>query len=514
MSFILKNNPTIINIKLTNIGRQLLSQGKLSITKWGVGDSEIDYTFYNKISFDPFMANILRPKDQNPNFTSFILQNGTDVTTKFTTLPTVVSNTNIITNTAIPRGFFTTGGTPTLLTDSFRMRQADMMVYISGLTGGTTLKIRKSPSYISNPYEPVVGDYILVKWANPLITGGTVTAQINLAVPYVWYKIEAKVSGNLVTDNLVIKVDKPLPDFDGQGGSIASGTFCYPNNNNRIVSGDSIQTYYSAPFITDFAEDSVIAFLENCICPVRDVPVWNMAIVFTDDVAGVRPTDRNFSQYYTAGFGGFVQYIEKIAPRVKNIGIIHFSNTSPSNHYAEGFFQATPVLELPTVMWHFETGSTIGLVLKATGGEKTITGLSVTYYDLADKYGNVVGKVFNDLKVFVIEDQELLFAMSYKANRNWTLPKPSVGLNLQLSDCGICLLEIVNIIATPPTTSGGTDGTIVVNVSGNQGLVLYSVDGAFYQTSNAFTGLSAGNKTVTVIDTVAENCTLTQNVTL
>ena len=34
----------------------------------------------------------------------------------------------------------------------------------------------------------------------------------------------------------------------------------------------------------------------------------------------------------------------------------------------------------------------------------------------------VVGKVFNELKMFVIEDQELLFAMSYKSNRSWTLP--------------------------------------------------------------------------------------------
>ena len=141
MSFILKNNPTIINIKVTNIGRQLLSQGNFNIAKWGIGDSEIDYGFYNKIGYDPFMANILRPKDQNPNFTSYILQNANDPTTNFTKLPVVVSDTNIITNTATVRGFFTSGGTNiSLLTDSFRMKQADMQVYISGLTGGTVLK--------------------------------------------------------------------------------------------------------------------------------------------------------------------------------------------------------------------------------------------------------------------------------------------------------------------------------------------------------------------------------------
>jgi hypothetical protein len=435
MSFILKNNPTIINIKLTNIGRQLLSQGKLSITKWAIGDSEIDYSFYKKINFNPYMANILRPLDQNSNFTSFILQNSTDNTTNFTTLPTIVSNTNTITNTATVRGFFNVASSgSTLLTTPNILRQADMRVFISTLTGGTTLKLRKSPSYLSNPYEPVVGDYLLVKWANPLISGGTVTPSINRAIPYVWYKIESKVSGSLSADNLVIKVDKYLPNFNGQGGTIASGVYCYPNSNNRAVSGDSIQQFYGKPYETDFIEESVIAFLENCICPIRDVPVWNMAIVFTEEVAGVRPTDRNYSQYMSNGFGGFVQYIQRISPTVKNIGIIHFSNNSPSNHYGEGFFQNSTVLDLPTIMWHHETGNTIGLKLTPLGVEKTITGLSVTYYDLADKYGNIVGKVFNDLKVFVIEDQELLFAMSYKSNRNWTLPKPTIGLNI-VSDC-------------------------------------------------------------------------------
>ncbi len=433
MSFILKNNPTIINIKLTNVGRQLLSRGMFSITKWAVGDSEIDYTFNSNISFNAFAANILRPKDQNPNFTSFILQNSTDETTNFTALPTVVSNTNIITNTATQRGFFQTiSGVTNILTTPNMIRQADMQIFIITLTGGTTLKIRKSPSYLSNPYEPVVGDYLLIKWANPIITGGTVTTAVNLAVPYIWYKIEEYISGSLTTDDLIIKVDKPLPNYNGNGGSIASGAFCYPNSNNRAISGDSIQQFYGMPYETDFVEESVIAFLENCICPVRDVPVWNMSIVFTNEVAGVRPTDRNYSQYYTNAYGGFVQYIEKIAPTVKNIGIIHFSNNSPSNHYGEGFFQDTTVLDLPTIMWHYETGNTIGLELIPVGIEKVITGMSVTYWDLGDKYGNIVGKVFNDLKVFVIEDQELLFAMTYKSNRNWTLPKPSIGLNLLL----------------------------------------------------------------------------------
>ena len=58
-------------------------------------------------------------------------------------------------------------------------------------------------------------------------------------------------------------------------------------------------------------------------------------------------------------------------------------------------------------------------------------------------YSNERNKVFNDLKVFVIEDQELLFAMSYKANRSWTLPEFTAALNVSLCPASDIEVEIV-----------------------------------------------------------------------
>lgn len=503
MSFILKNSPTVINIKLTNIGRQQLSQGTLTFNKFAIGDSEIDYGFNTKISFDSFKASILRPKDGNPKFLSYILRDNTDNTSIYTDLPSVVSNLNTMTNTATERGFFTisSGGT-SILTDVLHCKQPDMMIYISGLTGDMSIEIKKAPSYISNINEPVAGDYLLVKWANPIITGGTLTPNVDQAVPYIWYKITG-FTGTLGGDNLVVYVDKPTPDYAGQGGSIVSGAFLYPNNNNREVSGDSIQTYYSSPFVTDFIDDSVFAFLENCICPVQDVPVWNMAIVFTEEVAGVTSSSRNYSQYNSRGFGGFVRYIERISENTKKIGIIHFSNASPSNHYGEGLFADTPVLDLPTIMWHYETGGTIGLRLTSTFDQQILPDLETQYRNLVDPYGNIVGKVFNDLKIFVIEDQELLFAMSYKANRNWTLPRPTISLNG--SFCDPCSLIITTGITT--IDNGTNNGSITINTDLNLGQLLYSIDsGNTYVTTNVFTGLTAGNYTIKVVDTGVNNC--------
>jgi len=274
------------------------------------------------------------------------------------------------------------------------------------------------------------------------------------------------------------------------------------------VSGDSIQTYYSAPYVTDFIDDSVISFLENCICPTQDVPVWNMTIVFTEEVAGVTLNDRNYSQYHSKSFGGFIRYIERISPDIKKIGIIHFTNVSPSNHYGEGLFEDTPVLELPTIMWHYETGGTIGLKLTTEFDVQILPDLETTYRNLVDRFGNVVGKVFNDLKIFVIEDQELLFAMSYKANRNWTLPRPTISLNG--SFCEPCNLIISSIV-----TGNTSGGTITINAINSLGALLYSINsGTTYQSSNVFTGLTSGNYLTTVIDTGVNNCMQQQLINL
>ena len=57
----------------------------------------------------------------------------------------------------------------------------------------------------------------------------------------------------------------------------------------------------------------------------------------------------------------------------------------------------------------------------------------IRYYHLWDTntdingYPNRVGKLFPDLKIVIIDDEELVAAMNYKSNRNWTLPAPKLG---------------------------------------------------------------------------------------
>jgi len=433
---------TVLQIKLTDKGRELLSRGELRFKKFAIGDSEIDYEYNNEVSLDPFNVAIFKPVDKNPEIVSFITQvvSGDSLVN----LPTVVSNTSIITNTIQQKGMFNvTGGTKTIFNDVVHVKQPNCKIVGANVDGGNILKLAATSSNLT---EPEIGDYVVVRWANQVV-GHTVGFDVDKAIPYLWYKIIA-ITGSLTNNNLQVTVDRNIPDFNGIVG-FDSGALIYPNNNGRHFSGDSIQNYYGSPFVTDFVSESMLAFIENYDIPTIDVPVWNMSIVYTEDVIGtggnIIPPMRNISANPSVAFGGLIQYLEKISPKVKNIGLIHYSNNSPSNNYGEGFVltnTTTPTIDLPTIMWHKNTSGTIGITLS---GDFTSLGqlpeLNTSYANLVDQYDNVVGKVFNDLKVFIIEDQELLQAMSYKSNRSWTLPPINTGFNA--SSCPDSDLEIM-----------------------------------------------------------------------
>jgi hypothetical protein len=50
---------------------------------------------------------------------------------------------------------------------------------------------------------------------------------------------------------------------------------------------------------------------------------------------------------------------------------------------------------------------------------------------------NRVGKVFPDAELVIFDDEEIVAALSYKSNRNWTLPAPKLGL-LTPNACDSC----------------------------------------------------------------------------
>ena len=525
MAFIDKKDPVVLNIKLTSKGRELLSEGKLTFKYFAIGDSEIDYEFYNSANYDPFYSNILVPADNNPNILSFISKELSG--DPYNVINNVPSIPTIIENTTQPLGFFNIkSNSKTFITDTDHVKQPDLMVNIDEVTGGTSLNLYQAPTYLANVNEPSIGDLVLIRWTNKYdINSGTTGYDIdpNNPQPYLIYKIEEIASGSVSNNNLVIIVDRELPNFNNTTGSTTgntAGALVYYNYIN--FSGDTIYNDYS----TNYLNDSVLTFLENCQCPTITFPFWNMSIIFTEEIIGVQSDDEKFTNFESKKYGGFVSYIQNQAPIFKKLGVIHYSNSSPSNTYAEQFYiniadGKIPTIELPTIMWHKSSTSTLGITLKASGSLKTLTGitksLNTKYFDLSDLDSNIVGKVFTDLKLFVIEDPELLFAMSYKSNRTWTLPNYTVGVNDNVvQGCPTCLVDFT-LTSTNPTLIGGSDGSIsisnIINQTTGSQLILKisgETSGEIY--FNPITGntvinnLSIDNYFVIILDLGALNC--------
>lgn len=463
MSFILTQPSAFINAKLTNKGRELLAQGALTYDLFVFGDSEIDYSF-GVGSYSPTNNKILAPKDNNPKIKYPIsaLRNSNNI---FNVLPPITPVEQNVVNTAKSRGFFT--GITTANTSVFSavtsnrfMVNPDGRILSKDLSGGTTLKILSASTYSSgNTTEPRVGDYLFVGIRHPYmfntISGLTATTDYKIfsaqtkglirtgeTVPYLFYKIHSITSGSLSSGTLTVVVDRTLPNFSSQTtSSIFSLAYFFP-----FTSGDSINNFYGSGDTTSYWNNNTLSFESNCNVANDDVLVWNMNIVSTENMAGVNTsTYEGIVNYGSSAYTGFKQYISETSDKPEQfmLGIIHYTNHSISNYYAEGFNANTLRLTLPTILWHDNFGSTtalgnsIGLTLTSSTAFTTsftsitsttiVTGVSgndfvLPFNNLIDNNDNIVGKIFNDLKMVVIEDQELLAAMSYKSNRNWTLP--------------------------------------------------------------------------------------------
>jgi hypothetical protein len=175
----------------------------------------------------------------------------------------------------------------------------------------------------------------------------------------------------------------------------------------------------------------------------------------------------------------------------KAIAIIHYTNNTIDFFYGEKFALQQPIsgtiaeditgdarnfkLHLPWLMWHKNPeccyGETFYVVppqdnftitttllfephyIKSTkNSDMNVPG--IRYYYLWDTHPsgnglpNPVGKVFPDQKIIVIDDEELIAALSYKSNRNWTLPAATTSLVVPNS-CGLNQSSFNGVLSTP-----------------------------------------------------------------
>ena len=481
MSYIIKNTAGLINTRLTDVGRRYLSQGNFDIAYFQIGDSEVSYTAIP--NYELSALNILMPAFNAQNDTGSPQSNKQNVKYPYYVqgsnggtygIPYMDSIVQPIYNSAGNKGFFMTGGTPgnwDVQISSAYTITSNYQVDMTTLVGQSAITITLD-SLICSPTTktPSIGDIATIIYDG---NGGCTDVGTYSVLTY---KIQglSPSTGTTGTTTWTLTLDRLVPDFTGKvlGGEVAR-VLVYPSGMTVIY-----DTITPAPYW----ETDAFNFESPCDVSQREnTPIWNMNIPWTESPAGLFSNIyEDYTQYGSVSYIGTKEYLgynstsgqsdsatvnyynsyneEVIVPPAnqKAIAIIHYTNQDIDNVYGEKFATTDNTglarhfkLTMPTLMWHKSSGTSIGqtfwidppgttnlCVPQYIKSKKNVdmNDPGIRYYQLWDTNPNTngklnrVGKVFPDQEIIIIDDEEIIASMSYKSNRNWTLPAPKLSL--------------------------------------------------------------------------------------
>ena len=475
MGYIIKNTSGLINTRLTDVGRRNISQGSFQISYFSIGDSEVNYTAVP--SYSVTNNNILMPAFNAQNDNGVPQSNKENIkyplfvkgiTGNTYGIPFMDSNIEYIYNSQVPYGFFVTGNTYpfSAQTSSAYTVTSNYVVEMNTLSGQTSGVSITYDFAASTTGTPSIGDFITFFFdGNGYNTGEFTTS------PVLTYKIQDidPATGTTGTTTWTLTLDRAVPIYTGQSAGVIARCLVYPSGMTELY-------------------DTIVPTLPTDECEKESTLIWNMNIPWSESPAGVfTSTYEGFNQYNSVTYIGTKEYLgyqensgqtdtsqtfyynsfdEKVVVQPKDqktIAIIHYTNQSIDNVYAEKFATVpfdpqNPTtdpglarnfkLTIPTLMWHKSTGNTTGEVfyidppgydlctpyyIKSVPNPD-MNDPGIRYYHLYDTNPddnnnlNRIGKVFPDQEIVIIDDEEVVAALSYKANRNWTIPAPQLSL--------------------------------------------------------------------------------------
>lgn len=423
MSYILNQNSDLfIKSKVTEKGREKIAKGSITYSNWAIGDSEINYDHTNESGSTIAGYKFLNPKDKQPNIKYFVY----DGSSLFNTINN--NNVNVekiqLYNQKDEIGYFDDSDN-TIITSPFIITSTALA---KSSFGGTNI-LSINPNGVTN------GDLMLVKYnSNSVSENETVSLAL-------WYKV-------LSNDVTGLTLDKQLPNLESETG----------NTNILFYKNDEIKNIFNYGTPNLVFNDNLFSFQpENENIILSGSPVWNMNIVYSESLAGLNNSYPIENNNYLGTSNPYLNLfdtttysdgeIKKMNCGVitamndvnKSAAIIHYTN----NPYYDGYGDYIYVddsnkleMVIPNILYHnryFSDGNAnlSGMKFASDTTVKSIDGTNIEYYDILEDTDylesgatqNVIGKLFFGLHIILITDDEIVSALTYKSNRNYTLPQ-------------------------------------------------------------------------------------------
>lgn len=444
MSFLNSNNSEFLSARITQKGRRSIAEGNFVIKYFQVGDSEFDYHFtgFTGNGTTPHQK-VIAPLDGDRQVKYPYKLTSSESNTYGE--PVKQNTVETIKNVMGAAGFVSqyneydeiecTGTTINCEVQEIDLANVDGTNILTVLTGST--------------YHDC--EYITILFNNRTVGETPTLTGLTSSLVY-------KITGITGND---LELDRVMPDFSSLGGYA------------QVICHNCSVEYPIETSVSPVCSP-------NPIDPSAAHDPWSMEIVWTERPAGLNDLNETLTGYtgtryastkeylgytsisgqtftnFTGGtiskptsyINSFGEEIELTAEDSKVIAIIHYSELGDSINDPERFFKYDDYiasetedditsfeLYIPFLMYHRNTGTTIGAVFYMGDTDYYVTSSknslpntnNVIFRYLLDEQGNKVGKIFTGKKIVVIDDQEIIAALEYKANRRYTLPAPRVS---------------------------------------------------------------------------------------
>ena len=553
MSYIIKNTSGLVNTRVTDTGRQRLSEGNFKIAYFAIGDSEISYNSLPS-SYNQANSVIMEPQFNSQNSAGvpesnrqyikypYLVDQGQ---TNIFGLPFMDSQVESVFNRAAMRGFFTGNISASTinwkaLTNNQYVSTPNYVVDMFSLNGTNEISVYKINCDSSNNKVPQIGDIITIYFdgmgKNDCVCTGPITPTPTQTATLTPTPTPSVTLTNPCATPTPTPSPTATPCFTPTSSSpcfvpllpsCEKTVFsCYPTLTYRIINvcQDKLTLDRTTPDYTNLSVDcvaraliyppkmvplydsftpephwsqSVIDFESVCDTDQFDVKIWNMNIPWTENPAGLISTQfDDYTKFGSIDYIGQKEYLgyttsaqtssddvyyynsfgEKkvVTPEEqKAIAIIHYTNQTIDFFYGEKFAMQpydsqNPLntqgqgrnfkLHIPTLMWHknpeccfgqtfhvdppgFDGKDLFKVQYTKSNVSSNMNQPGLRYYNLWDTFPQPnglpsrVGKVYPDSQTIVIDDEEIIAALSYKSNRNWTLTSPQISL-ITPNTCG------------------------------------------------------------------------------